>query len=194
MSGLGFARFVSLAGSRGWPEVFIAGMDFGCEALRGGDLSEERRKLFCFGGLEAGAHEVVVGACEVADLGEGFCAARGEVQRVEAAVLGVGRAGDEFAGFEGVEDGDEAAGVHAEGFGELLLAGVSVPVLFYRLVPKWIAILGLVLAGSGVLSWLSIVFPLAMFLIPLTRFPGFVWMIAVGFALPNAARRVEARG
>lgn len=75
----------------------------------------------------------------------------------------------------------------------LLMAGVSVPALFYRLVPKWIAILGLVLAGFGVLSWLSIVFSLAVFLIPLTRFPGFVWMIAAGFALPNAARRVDAR-
>jgi hypothetical protein len=70
----------------------------------------------------------------------------------------------------------------------LLMAGVSVPALFYRLTPKWITILGLVLAVCGVLSWLSIVFAPAVFLIPLTRFPGFVWMIAVGFALPKVAR------
>ena len=75
----------------------------------------------------------------------------------------------------------------------LLMAGVSVTVLFYRLAPKWIAILGLALAGCGVLSWLNIEFPRAVFLIPLTRFPGFVWMIAVGFALP-VAKRAEARG
>ena len=40
----------------------------------------------------------------------------------------------------------------------LLMAGVSVPALFYRLVPKWMAILGLVVAGFGVLSWLSLEF------------------------------------
>ena len=31
----------------------------------------------------------------------------------------------------------------------LLMAGVSVPALFYRLVPKWISILGLIVAGSA---------------------------------------------
>ncbi len=46
----------------------------------------------------------------------------GEVKRVEAAVLGILGAGEELAGFEDVDDGDEAAGVHAEGLGELLLA------------------------------------------------------------------------
>lgn len=66
----------------------------------------------------------------------------------------------------------------------LLLAGVSVPALLYRLVPRWIAALGLALAVCGGLSWLSLEIPRALFLIPLTRFPGFVWMIAVGFALP----------
>ena len=71
----------------------------------------------------------------------------------------------------------------------LLMAGVSVPLLFYRLVPRWIPILGLVLAACGELSWLSLEFPSAAFLIPLTRFPGFVWMIAVGFALPATTRR-----
>jgi hypothetical protein len=121
MSGLGFGWFAGLAGSGGRLEVSIAGMDFGREALRSGDLLKQRCKLFYFGGLEAGAHELVVGAGEVADLGEGICAAGGEAKRVEAAVLGVGSAGDELARFERVDDGDEAAGVHAEGFGELLL-------------------------------------------------------------------------
>jgi hypothetical protein len=75
----------------------------------------------------------------------------------------------------------------------LLMAGVSVPALFYRLVPKWMSILGLVAAVFGVLSWLSLEFAPAMFFIPLTRFPGFVWMIAVGFALPVSSRSAEAR-
>jgi hypothetical protein len=71
----------------------------------------------------------------------------------------------------------------------LLMAGISVPVLFRRLAPRWITILGLVLALIGALSWLNIVFPSALPLIPLTRFPGFLWLIALGFALPAATRQ-----
>ena len=66
----------------------------------------------------------------------------------------------------------------------LLMAGVSIPLLFMKAVPRWIPILGLVLAACGELSWLNLEFPGAVFLVPLTRFPGFIWMIAVGFALP----------
>ena len=76
----------------------------------------------------------------------------------------------------------------------LLLAGLSVPALFGKLTPKWIAILGLVLAAIGELSWLSMEFPAAVPLIPLTRFPGFVWMIAMGFALPRSIARANAGG
>lgn len=36
----------------------------------------------------------------------------------------------------------------------------------------------------GELSAVSLVIPKALFLIPLTRFPGFVWMIVAGFTLP----------
>ena len=67
----------------------------------------------------------------------------------------------------------------------LLLSGISVPLLFRRVVPLWIPIFGLVLAACGALSWFSFEFRPAMALIPLTRFPGFLWMIAVGFALPS---------
>jgi hypothetical protein len=66
----------------------------------------------------------------------------------------------------------------------LLMAGVSIPVLAYRLAPRWIPILGLILAAAGFLSWLNLEFASAVVLIPLTRFPGFLWMIAIGFALP----------
>jgi hypothetical protein len=71
----------------------------------------------------------------------------------------------------------------------LLIAGVSVTAGFNKLLPRWIVILGLVLAVVGELSWLDILFPKALFLIPLTRFPGFVWLIAAGFALPNTVDR-----
>src|ERR1700742_396388 len=97
MSGLGFGWFAGLASSGGRLEVSVAGVDFGCEALGGGDLLEQRCKLFYLGDLEAGTHELVMSACEVADLSKGFGAARCEVKGIEAAVLGVGSAGDEFA-------------------------------------------------------------------------------------------------
>ncbi len=65
----------------------------------------------------------------------------------------------------------------------LLFAGISVPALIFRLLPKWVSVMGLVLAVVGELSALSLVIPGALFLIPLTRFPGFVWLIAAGFML-----------
>jgi hypothetical protein len=68
----------------------------------------------------------------------------------------------------------------------LLMAGVSISAGLTKLLPKWIAVLGIVLAVAGELSWFSLVLPQALFLIPLTRFPGFVWMIAAGFALPSS--------
>jgi hypothetical protein len=51
--------------------------------------------------------------------------------------------------------------------------------------PKWLVVLGLALAVIGELSWLSMIFPKLLFLIPLTMFPAFVWLIAAGFLLPK---------
>jgi hypothetical protein len=74
----------------------------------------------------------------------------------------------------------------------LLIAGVSVTAWFGKLLPKWLIIPGLLIAAIGELSWLDILWPKALFLIPLTRFPGFVWTIAAGFALPNTISREKA--
>jgi hypothetical protein len=65
----------------------------------------------------------------------------------------------------------------------LLAAGVSITAGLYRLLPKWIVLLGLAVAVAGELSWFEIVNVKLLPLIPLTRFPGFVWMIAAGFSL-----------
>jgi hypothetical protein len=37
------------------------------------------------------------------------------------------------------------------------------------------------------LSALNLVIPQVLFLIPLTRFPGFIWLIAAGFILPASS-------
>jgi hypothetical protein len=71
----------------------------------------------------------------------------------------------------------------------LLLAGISVTAGFRKLLPKWAVILGIMIAAAGEVSWLQIMFPKLVFLIPLTRFPGFVWLIAAGFLLPRSVER-----
>ncbi len=70
----------------------------------------------------------------------------------------------------------------------LLIAGIAVPSLIQRLLPRWLVVFGLALAVAGELSWLHLVVPGALFLIPLTRFPGFLWLISVGFLLPRTSR------
>lgn len=70
----------------------------------------------------------------------------------------------------------------------LLMAGVSVTAAFMKLLPRWLIVFGLILAVAGELSWLHLAYPALLFLIPLVRFPGFIWLIAVGFLLPRARR------
>ena len=71
----------------------------------------------------------------------------------------------------------------------LMLAGISVTAGFSKLLPKWLAIVGVLIATVGEFSWLNILFPKALPLIPLTRFPGFLWLIAAGFWLPRTVAR-----
>lgn len=72
----------------------------------------------------------------------------------------------------------------------LLTAGVSVTAGTLKLLPRWIVVLGLLLAVAGELSWFAMMMPAFTFLIPLTRFPGFIWLIAAGFALPASVTRI----
>jgi hypothetical protein len=73
----------------------------------------------------------------------------------------------------------------------LLMAGIGVTAGMRRLLPGWLAVSGVALGVIGELSSLSLVIPGALFLIPLTRFPGFVWLIAAGFGL-SSSRAVES--
>ena len=75
----------------------------------------------------------------------------------------------------------------------LLYAGIAIPALVMRLLPRWLAIAGIALGVIGELSALSLVFPGALFLIPLTRFPGFVWLILAGFKLRAGPAPAPAR-
>jgi hypothetical protein len=50
-------------------------------------------------------------------------------------------------------------------------------------------VIGIAVAICGELSWLYLMVPGALPLVPLTRFPGFVWIIAVGLTLPASIER-----
>jgi hypothetical protein len=70
----------------------------------------------------------------------------------------------------------------------LLCAGIAVPSLFDRLLSRPLAWAGIVLGAIGALSSLSLVIPSALFLVPLTRFPAFIWLAWAGFRMPATAR------
>jgi hypothetical protein len=72
--------------------------------------------------------------------------------------------------------------VYSVGFG-LLAAGVSVTSHFMRLLPRWIVVLGMLLAITGELSSLSLIAYPANFFIPVTRYLGLIWMVSVAVAL-----------
>jgi hypothetical protein len=76
----------------------------------------------------------------------------------------------------------------------LLIAGIAVPGLIIKLLPKWLAVSGLVLAVVGELSALSLVIRQLLFLIPVTRFPSFIWLILAGFKLPKSLASASNRG
>src|ERR1700682_3946402 len=79
-----------------------------------------------------------------------------------------------------------AGGPAAVVFLGLFVAGVSASAGLTRLIPRWVARLGIVVALGAELSSLVLLFPSAAPLLPLARFPGLVWLIAVGASLPRS--------
>ncbi|MDX6317839.1 MAG: hypothetical protein QOD35_1239 [Nocardioidaceae bacterium] len=71
----------------------------------------------------------------------------------------------------------------------LLVAGIAVPALILRLVPRPLAWAGLALAALAEVTTLALVWPGLSLLVPLVRFPALAWLIAVGFALPHRLTR-----
>jgi hypothetical protein len=73
---------------------------------------------------------------------------------------------------------------HVAGLG-LLIAGIAVPGLLVRLLPRWLAIAGLVIGVISEFSTLTLLLPGAAVLVPIGRFAGYAWLIAAGFLLPR---------
>jgi hypothetical protein len=74
----------------------------------------------------------------------------------------------------------------------LLLAGVSVPSAFARLMPRWLIWLGLIVAAVAEISSVSLILSMAGVFLPLARFPALVWLVGAGLTLPTS--RESARG
>ncbi|MCP2340330.1 hypothetical protein [Actinomadura rupiterrae] len=70
----------------------------------------------------------------------------------------------------------------------LLIAGVSVPGLLARLLPRPLAVIGLVIAVVGALSSLTFAVYGFTYLVPVVRFGGTLWLIATAALLPRTRR------
>ncbi|MFK4788654.1 hypothetical protein [Microbacterium sp. ZW T5_56] len=77
---------------------------------------------------------------------------------------------------------------YAVGVG-LLIAGIAVPALILRFVPRWFALAGLLIALLGEISFLALAIDPLQFLLPIVRFGGGIWLIAGAFLLPRARAR-----
>ena len=71
----------------------------------------------------------------------------------------------------------------------VLLAGVGLAALRLRLLPRWLAVAGLVLAGVGGLSLLTLVSTKVVALIPAGRFPALLWLVVVSVLLSRQPGR-----
>lgn len=76
---------------------------------------------------------------------------------------------------------------YAVGFG-LMATGVSVTTFFTRHLPRWLVALGMIVAIAGEFSSLSLLTYPANFLIPITRYLGFIWMLLVAVNLTRNRR------
>ena len=73
----------------------------------------------------------------------------------------------------------------------LLVAGVAVPGWLARLLPRWLALVGLAIAVVAELSTLALLVPQLSVLLPIARFTALAWLVAVGFRLPHTRPRSE---
>lgn len=75
----------------------------------------------------------------------------------------------------------------------LLVAGIAVPASILGLLPRPLAIAGLVLAAVCELSSLTLATSALYPLLPIARFASLAWLIAAGFALPRRRSSIPRR-
>jgi len=129
--------------------------------------------IAAFGGFAASALLLVSGLCMWA-LGQPGMGAMPEAVRV-LHVLAFATGGPGFAVTFG-----------------LLVLGVSLAGGLTRRLPRWLMWFGLALGVVAQLSSLSLLSNGAAVLLPLTRFPGLIWLVSVGVCLPAGRERQPA--
>jgi hypothetical protein len=78
-------------------------------------------------------------------------------------------------------------------FAGLLVAGISIAGLLSGVLPRWLGRSGIVLAAVCELASLSVGFDALDVLLPIGRFGGLAWLLALGFLLPATRRELRAR-
>jgi hypothetical protein len=76
----------------------------------------------------------------------------------------------------------------------LLVAGIAVPALLLGLLPRWLSVVGLVIAVLAELATVALFAESAVVLVPLARFPALLWLAVAGFAVRRRAGRRGADG
>ena len=66
----------------------------------------------------------------------------------------------------------------------LLVAGMAVPSVILRLLPRPLAVAGLAIAGLAELTTLVLVWPALGFLLPIARLGALIWLVAAGALMP----------
>lgn len=74
----------------------------------------------------------------------------------------------------------------------LLVAGIAVPALVLRLLPRPVAAIGLAIAVLAEIAILSLIWPALSVLLPIARFPALVWLVVAGLQLPKSLHRVAS--
>jgi hypothetical protein len=80
---------------------------------------------------------------------------------------------------------------HVVTFG-LLLAGIAVVAAFTGILPRPLALAGIVLAAAAEISALTFAVHGMAILLPVARFAGYAWIVAAAFLLPRPARATTA--
>ncbi|NYI67038.1 hypothetical protein [Spelaeicoccus albus] len=75
----------------------------------------------------------------------------------------------------------------------LLIAGIAVPSVILRLVPRGLGWTGLVLGALGEISILAMLWSGFEVLLPIVRFLGLAWLAVVGFLLPHNRHELGTR-
>jgi hypothetical protein len=73
----------------------------------------------------------------------------------------------------------------------LLLAGIAVPSLIIRLLPRPVAWAGLAIAVACELTALALLSPALAILLPIARFPALIWLVVAGVLLPRRRTRAH---